>query len=144
MSCAPTNATCDAAHLTGSGIDLGTLAAGGSVEITVSGTGAPNNTTDVGQHVNTAYACEQVVEGDAICVHAPATLNVTLTHVPAIDVVKSASASFLPFPGGDVTYTYEVTNTGNVPLSNVTLDRRQVRERHLHRWATRTPTSCST
>ena len=78
VTCAPTNATCDAAHLTGSGIDLGTLAAGGSVEITVSGTAAPNNTTDVGQHVNTAYACEQVVEGDAICVHAPATLTVTL------------------------------------------------------------------
>ncbi|HZC33645.1 MAG TPA: isopeptide-forming domain-containing fimbrial protein [Candidatus Bathyarchaeia archaeon] len=35
--------------------------------------------------------------------------------------MKSASASSLPFPGGPVTYTYAVTNTGNVPLSNVTL-----------------------
>jgi uncharacterized repeat protein (TIGR01451 family) len=121
VTCAPTNATCDAAHLTGSGIDLGILGAGGSVRVTVTGTASPNNTTDIGQHVNTAYACEQVVEGDAICVHAPATLNVTLTHVPAIHVVKTASTSYLPFPGGDVTYTYAVTNTGNVPLSNVTL-----------------------
>ena len=120
--CSPTSATCDAAHLTGSGIDLGSLAAGASVTVTVTGTATPNNTTDVGTpRTNTAYACEQVVEGQAICVHAPATLNVTLTHLPAINVVKTASATFLPYPGGDVTYTYEVTNTGNVPLSNVTL-----------------------
>jgi uncharacterized repeat protein (TIGR01451 family) len=120
--CAPTNGTCDAAHLTGSGIDLGILAAHSSVTITVSGSAAPNNTTDVGPHTNTAFACEQVVEGQAVCVHAPAVLTVTLTGHPAIHVVKSASDSSLPFPGGPVTYTYAVTNTGNVPLSNVTLD----------------------
>ncbi|HZC33646.1 MAG TPA: hypothetical protein VE640_10205, partial [Candidatus Bathyarchaeia archaeon] len=54
--CAPTNGTCDAAHLTGTGIDLGSLAAGASVTITVSGSAAPNNTTDVGPHTNTAFA----------------------------------------------------------------------------------------
>ena len=119
--CAPTNATCDGAHLTGAGIDLGILAAHSSVTITVSGDASPNNSTDVGPHTNTAFACEQVVEGQAICVHAPAVLTVTLTGHPAIHVVKTASVSSLPFPGGPVTYTYAVTNTGNVPLSNVTL-----------------------
>jgi uncharacterized repeat protein (TIGR01451 family) len=119
--CVPTNGTCDAAHLTGAGIDLGILAAKSSVTITVSGSADPNNTTDVGPHTNTAFACEQVVEGQAICVHAPAVLTVTLTPHPAIHVVKSASVASLPFPGGPVTYSYAVTNTGNVPLSNVTL-----------------------
>ncbi len=120
--CSPTSATCDAAHLTGSGIDLGSLAAGATVTVTVTGTATPNNTTDVGTpRTNTANACEQVVGAQVICVHAPATLNVTLAHLPAINVVKTASATALPYPGGDVTYTYEVTNTGNVPLSNVTL-----------------------
>lgn len=42
-------------------------------------------------------------------------------RVPLIHVVKSASPTFLPYPGGSVTYTYVVTNTGNVPLSDVTL-----------------------
>ena len=38
---------------------------------------------------------------------------------PAINVVKTPSVDSLPAGGGDVTYTYVVTNTGNVPLSNV-------------------------
>jgi large repetitive protein len=119
--CSPTSGTCDAAHLTGSGIDLGQLAAGASVTITVTGTASPNNGSDVGSHVNTAYACEQVVEGSPVCVHAPATLTVTLTHTPAIHIVKTPSATVLQPGGGSVTYTYAVTNTGNVPLSNVTV-----------------------
>jgi len=40
---------------------------------------------------------------------------------PAIHVVKSASVDTLPAGGGDVTYTYVVTNSGDVPLSNVTV-----------------------
>jgi len=50
--------------------------------------------------------------------------NVTVTvaaAAPAISVDKSADKTDLPAVGGDVTYTYLVTNTGNVPLSNVTL-----------------------
>jgi uncharacterized repeat protein (TIGR01451 family) len=117
--CSPTNGTCDAAHLTGAGIDLGSLAGGASVTITVSGTASPNNTTDVGAHPNTAYACDTAAE--ATCVHASATITVTLTHDPAIHIVKTASTNLLAYPGGPVTYTYAVTNTGNVPLSNVTV-----------------------
>jgi uncharacterized repeat protein (TIGR01451 family) len=36
-----------------------------------------------------------------------------------IDIVKSATPTQLDEPGGPVLYTYEVTNTGNVPLANV-------------------------
>lgn len=41
---------------------------------------------------------------------------------PGIHVEKSADPTTLDFGGGPVTYTYLVTNTGNVPLSNVTID----------------------
>lgn len=36
-----------------------------------------------------------------------------------IDIVKSASPTVLDVPGGPVTYSYDVTNTGNVPLADV-------------------------
>ncbi len=38
---------------------------------------------------------------------------------PGIKVVKSASPTELGADGGDVTYTFKVTNTGNVALTNV-------------------------
>ncbi len=38
---------------------------------------------------------------------------------PGIQVDKSADTGSLPAGGGNVTYTYEVTNVGNVALSNV-------------------------
>ena len=46
--------------------------------------------------------------------------KVRLTH-PAINVVKGASPTLLPFGGGSVTYTYIVTNIGDTALSNVTV-----------------------
>ena len=42
-------------------------------------------------------------------------------HTPAIHVEKTPSTDTLPDGGGDVTYTYVVTNTGDVPLSDVTV-----------------------
>jgi len=42
-------------------------------------------------------------------------------HDPKIHVEKTASAATLPVGGGSVTYTYVVTNTGNVPLTDVTV-----------------------
>jgi uncharacterized repeat protein (TIGR01451 family) len=38
---------------------------------------------------------------------------------PAIEVVKSADPTTVVKPGGDVTYTYTVRNTGDVPLADV-------------------------
>jgi uncharacterized repeat protein (TIGR01451 family) len=40
---------------------------------------------------------------------------------PDIHVVKSAPVTTLPAAGGEVTYTYKVTNTGDVALTGVTL-----------------------
>ncbi|MBU1050026.1 DUF11 domain-containing protein, partial [Candidatus Bipolaricaulota bacterium] len=46
--------------------------------------------------------------------------SVQITSQPGINVVKTASSG--PFVvGNTITYTYDVTNTGNVTLSNITL-----------------------
>lgn len=119
VQCSVSVATCDAADLAVGGIDLGQMTAGESVTITVSGTASPNNTTDIGDNVNTAYACEQVVDSDPVCLPAQATLTVTLAHSSAIHILKTPSTTVTPIGGGQVTYTYTVTNTGNVPLSDV-------------------------
>jgi uncharacterized repeat protein (TIGR01451 family) len=42
-------------------------------------------------------------------------------HDPSIHVEKTASDTTLGVGGGSVTYTYVVTNTGNVPLTDVTV-----------------------
>ncbi len=46
---------------------------------------------------------------------------VTITPQPAILISKSAGTPVLPAGGGSETYTYTVTNPGNVPLSNVSV-----------------------
>ena len=54
----------------------------------------------------------------------PVTATSTVTipgPKPAISLVKTASISSFSAPGTKVTYTYKVTNTGNVPLTSVTV-----------------------
>jgi hypothetical protein len=46
---------------------------------------------------------------------------VAVAHDPKIHLEKTSSVATLPVGGGSVTYTYVVTNTGNVPLTNVTV-----------------------
>lgn len=57
---------------------------------------------------------------------SPATTNTTVHTVlaaPAIGLVKTATPTSIanPKPGDTVTYTYAVTNTGNVTLTNVSV-----------------------
>ena len=42
--------------------------------------------------------------------------TVTATQSPAIDIVKTASVDSFAKPGTTITYSYLVTNTGNVTL----------------------------
>ena len=50
-----------------------------------------------------------------------ATFANEINDDPGIHVEKTASVETLPPEGGSVTYTYVVTNTGNVPLSDVSV-----------------------
>ncbi len=49
------------------------------------------------------------------------TATVTADQGPAIGITKTANPTSLPFGGGSVTYTYVVTNPGNVSLNTVTV-----------------------
>ena len=57
----------------------------------------------------------------AVQTAGPATSDPACTPNPGIHLAKAASTNTLPAGGGPVTYTYTVTNTGNVPLTGVTV-----------------------
>lgn len=49
------------------------------------------------------------------------TTTPTTEAAPALTVAKTASASSVTKAGQDITYSFKVTNTGNVPLNDVTV-----------------------
>ncbi|SEH56839.1 MULTISPECIES: DUF11 domain-containing protein [unclassified Leifsonia] len=98
-----------------------TLAPGASTTCTATYT-VTQADVDAGMVTNTATATGTPPVGAAV-VSAPSTAVVTATQAPAVTVVKSASpnapASYVV--GQLVTYSFVVTNTGNVTLSNVSV-----------------------
>jgi uncharacterized repeat protein (TIGR01451 family) len=52
----------------------------------------------------------------------PTTVTVPATPMPGIEVVKTSDTKKITEAGQKITYTFEVTNTGNVPLTEVTVD----------------------
>ncbi len=130
-SAAPASGNCDASALTGAGIDLGQMAGGTSVTITVTGTASPNNGSDVGSHDNTANACPpydsdvSFADNETGCLTDTATLTVTPYTPPqpqygSLEIDKTITGSTGGFSGG--TFTFGVTCVGaNVAAQTITI-----------------------
>ncbi|MFE6869428.1 hypothetical protein ACFVFS_23100 [Kitasatospora sp. NPDC057692] len=74
----------------------------------------------MGQITNTAQAMASPPSGSAIN-SPPSSATVTASQAPSIAVVKSASPTTVSTVGESVAYSFQVTNTGNVDLTNVTV-----------------------
>ena len=75
---------------------------------------------DAGTVTNTAHATGLAPSLDTV-ISPPATATVTATAAPALTLVKSASGPPIFSAGQVITYTFEVTNTGNVTVDGITI-----------------------
>ncbi|HVA85072.1 MAG TPA: hypothetical protein VNF73_02015 [Candidatus Saccharimonadales bacterium] len=106
---------------------LGDMASGSSasVHVTSATTAPPVGTTIAPCQTTVAtFATNlnnqvQVTSSNAASSTAQTGTCVSINPNPAIHIVKVATPTLLPVGGGLVVYTYSVTNTGNVPLTNV-------------------------
>ena len=74
---------------------------------------------DRGSITNTGTASGTPPSGPLVT--AQSTVILPAAQVPAIGLAKSADVTSISAPGEVVTYTYEVTNSGNVTLTSVTV-----------------------
>ena len=72
---------------------------------------------DRGSVTNTGTASGTPPTGPALTDHS--TVTVPATRTPTITLVKTASVGGYTAPGTHITYSYKVTNTGNVTLTSV-------------------------
>jgi hypothetical protein len=70
---------------------------------------------------NTACAAGDFIGGgsDSACAEVTVEVNPPPPDVPSIEIRKDANPDGPVAPGTEVTYTYEVENTGETPLDNV-------------------------
>ncbi|MDP9904650.1 beta strand repeat-containing protein [Arthrobacter bambusae] len=93
-----------------------TLAPGASTTCTVSYTFTQAD-VDAGKVTNTAVGTGTTPRGSVTT--PPSTFIVTAPPAPALSVLKTASPAAVGKAGDVVSYSFAVTNTGNVTLSNV-------------------------
>jgi uncharacterized repeat protein (TIGR01451 family) len=77
---------------------------------------------DSGSVTNTATADGTPTGSTTPVSSAPSTVTVPTPAIPGITVVKSATPTTVSSVGQTVAYSFRVTNTGNVTLSNVTIN----------------------
>jgi uncharacterized repeat protein (TIGR01451 family) len=73
---------------------------------------------DAGALTNTATA-SGTPPGGTLVTSQPSSVQVTTTTSPAISLTKSVSPTWIMLAGQSVTYSFVITNTGNVTLRNV-------------------------
>ncbi len=125
-------------NVTVHGIDIAETAFSGSGALSpitcLATTLAPNATTtctatytitqadmNAGTVTNTAHAAGLAPDGSAVTSPSSST-TVTATQAPALSLVKSASGPPSFNAGQVITYTFEVTNTGNVTVHGIAID----------------------
>lgn len=96
-----------------------TLIAGGQMVCTATYTVIPAD-LDAGSISNTATASGTPPTGPART-SAPSTATVTAQQNPALDLTKTATTTDFSGPGQTIGYTFKVTNTGNVTLTDLTV-----------------------
>jgi uncharacterized repeat protein (TIGR01451 family) len=102
-------------------LDKTSLAPGDNVTVTATYTVAEEDLP--GSLVNTATVTGTDPDGNPVTASATATVELTSSppiEEPSIEVTKSADKTSATL-GDNITYTYTITNTGNVTLFNVTL-----------------------
>jgi uncharacterized repeat protein (TIGR01451 family) len=78
---------------------------------------------DAGKIVDTATAGCQDTKGNACPTSDPSSATVTAVDPsPAVSIVKSAQAAAPVKVGDTISYSYKITNTGNVTLRSVSVD----------------------
>jgi uncharacterized repeat protein (TIGR01451 family) len=122
-----TNPTADDSDFTGTGalspVDCptGPLIPGASVTCTATYVTTQTD-VDNGGVTNTATATGTPPGDTPPPVSPPSTVNVPSTPTPGISVVKTADVTDITAAGQTITYSFAVTNTGNVTLTDVTVD----------------------
>ena len=79
---------------------------------------------NAGSILNTGTASGKAPSGSAVT--ATSSLTIPLTAAPAISLVKTANVASYSASGTPITYSYKVTNTGNVALTAVSVTDPQV------------------
>ena len=74
---------------------------------------------DNGRIQDSATASGTPSQGGSPITSAPSAATVAVNQTPSIGLVKSASPTSFAAPGTVITYSYKVTNTGNVTLTDV-------------------------